>query len=100
MKRFLILAGTIALTATQLAWAQPGQPPGPPGQAGAVGRGQEERRGAREDFRREQMDRRQERGQERGSNAEQGGRHMSPDERRELRQQIRDHGRSIYRDRQ
>ncbi len=93
MKRFLILVGSIALAATQLAWAQPARPPGP---GGAVGRGQEERRGPRDDFRREQVERRQ----ERGSNEQPGGRQMSPDERRELRQQIRDHGRTIYRERQ
>lgn len=93
MKRFLIVVGSIALTVTQLTWAQPGRPPG---QGGAGGRWHEERRAPREDLRREQVERRQ----ERLPSDESGGRQMSPDERRELRQQIRDHGRSIYRDRQ
>lgn len=93
MKRFLIIVGTIALTVTQLTWAQPGRPPG---QGGAAGRGHEERRAPREDFRREQVEPRQ----ERVPGEPPGGRQMSSDERRELRQQIRDHGRSIYRDRQ
>jgi len=93
MKRFLILVGSIALTVTQLTWAQPGRPPD---QGGPAGRGHEERRAPSEDFRREQVERRQ----ERRPAEEPGARQMSPDERRELRQQIRDHGRSIYRERQ
>lgn len=93
MKRCLLLVGGIVLAASQAAWAQPSRPPGP---GGAVGRGQEERRGPREDLRREQWEHRQ----ERGSSEQPGGRQMSPDERRELRQQIRDHGRTIYRERQ
>lgn len=93
MKHFLILVGSIAFAASQLAWAQSGRPSG---QDGTGGRGHEERRVPRDDLRREQVERRQ----ERPPGEEPGGRQMSPDERRELRQQIRDHGRSIYRDRQ
>ena len=91
MRNSFLLAIALALAA-QSAFAQPQRPFG----SGAPGRGAEDARGQRVDpqrdpQRRENPDRRLDPGP-----PEQ---RMSPDERRELRRQIRDHGRDNYRER-
>lgn len=93
----------ILLAVSQAAWAQPHQG-GPAGQGGAGGgRNVEERRAERQQQRREQFERSQPSGGQQGDQQtnQQGGQQgqrMSPDERRALREQIRNHGRDIYRD--
>ena len=108
MKRLASIIALICLATAQAVWAQPrfGAQGG-----GNNGRHIEERRGQRQEQRREQFDRRQQQQQqqqqqqgnrneraERNERNEPGNQRMSPDERRALRDQIRDHGRDIYRD--
>ncbi len=101
MIRPLILATLVVAALAQPAWAQPVRPSGPDGQR----RGMDERSGqfrdsraSHEGPRRPIDDARREGLAPRRDDAADGQR-MSPDERRELRRQIRDHGRDIYRDR-
>jgi hypothetical protein len=106
MKRLATLIALICLTTAQAAWAQPRY--GVQGNGGGMGRGIEERRSQRQEPRREQFDRRQqqvgrqdqrnEQRSERNEPTDRGNQRMSPDERRALREQIRDNGREIYRD--
>jgi hypothetical protein len=101
MSRTLILAALIAAALAQPAWAQPVRPFGPDGQR----RGIDERNGQFRDSRaspegqRRPIDdtHRENLAPRRDDGAD--GQRMSPDERRELRRQIRDHGRDIYRER-
>ncbi|MBL8379210.1 MAG: hypothetical protein JNM79_15180 [Burkholderiales bacterium] len=88
---------TLALLASaQAALAQAPRP-------GPGGPGFEERRAAREEMRREYRERREERmermerREEQNAGRDAQGQRMPPDERRELRRQIRDHGHDIYR---
>jgi len=101
MIRQLIFAALTATALAQSAWAQPARPPGGDGQR----RGMDERSGQFRDSRASHEGRRGpiDDGARGGlaPRREQApdGQRMSPDERRELRQQIRDHGRDIYRER-
>lgn len=83
MKRLTVLAGVLlALAAGLPAQAQPGD-----------GRHRFERQQQRE-FRREEVQRRQ---QERDEREGRQGR-LTPEERQQLRRDIREHGRDVYRD--
>ncbi len=101
MSRTLILAALIAAALAQPAWAQPVRPSGPDGQR----RGMDERNGQFRDSRASHEGPRRPIDDTRRENLaprrDDGGdaQRMSPDERRELRRQIRDHGRDIYRER-
>lgn len=91
MRNSFLLAIALALAA-QGAFAQQNRPFG----SSAPGRGAEDGRSQRGDPqreppRRDNLERRQDPGQHE--------QRMSPDERRELRRQIRDHGRDNYRER-
>lgn len=94
MKHLPAIVALAMLIACQATLAQPHRPAGPGG-GGGPGRAYEDQRAARDNLRREVPDRRR----EQGTQEDRGERRMSPDERRELRQQIRDHGRDIYRER-
>lgn len=96
MKRIATLIVLGFLAASQVVWAQPR----PGGQSGGGGRNFQDRRAERQDQRREQFDRRPPQGDhnDRAGRNEPGGQRMSPEERRALRDQVRDHGRDIYRD--
>ncbi|MFN0160199.1 MAG: hypothetical protein ACKVQQ_03155 [Burkholderiales bacterium] len=80
----------VLLANSQAVLAQPHRP-------GPGGPGFEDRRAAREEMRRERMERREGRQDERAGDRDHRQQRMSPDERRELRRQIRDHGQDIYR---
>lgn len=96
MKRLSSLIFLGALIAAQAVWAQPR----PGGQGGGGERNFQERRAERQEPRREQFDRRPPQGDrnERAERSDRGGQRMTPEERRALRDQVRDHGRDIYRD--
>ena len=98
MKRLAIIIALTVLAAAQAAWAQPR-----PGGGGGPGGGNlDERRAERQPHRRDQIERRGQQGERGQPGASPGGPHggqrMTPDERRALRDQVRDHGRDIYRD--
>ena len=122
MKRSAFLIAALLLTTLfehGAVWAQQ-RPNGPGGggqsggQNGGGGQGRhiEDRRAQRQEMRRENIERRQEPAAQRNeqrneprndpntNRAPEGGnqQRMSPDERRQLREQVRNHGRDIYRD--
>ena len=118
MKRSAFLIAALLLTTLfehGAVWAQQ-RPNGPGGggqsggQNGGGGQGRhfEDRRAQRQEMRRENIERRQEPAAQRNEprndpnthRAPEGGnqQRMSPDERRQLREQVRNHGRDIYRD--
>ncbi|MGE5792238.1 MAG: hypothetical protein ACM36B_06085 [Bacteroidota bacterium] len=91
MKRLLIMASMATLLAT--AWPGHAQQPPP----GGGRRGMEPPMRPMPPPQREQMPPRDFRGDRDGQDPRRG--HLSPEERRQLRRDIGDHGRDVYRDR-
>ncbi len=94
-----LLTVALLLLAAQSAWAQPGRPHGPDGRGHEMRRGNSPERALAPDGRRVSPDdaRRDASGPRREEGT--GGQRMSPAERDELRRQVREHGRDIYRER-
>ena len=91
IKRFLRIAGMVLLVAAVApAWAQAGKNGRPMAEPDRRGVGDQQREQRREQMR-EQMRERED--------MRRGPHDMSPEDRRQLRRDIRDHGREVYRDR-
>lgn len=96
MKRLTALAGILlALAASLPAQAQPGDGPR------RFERFQQQRELRREEFQRQREQRREEFQRRQEERAEQEGRpgRLTPEERQQLRRDIREHGRDVYRNR-
>ncbi len=96
MKRLATIIALTVLAAAQAVWAQP-RPGGPGGGSGGDANA-DERRAERQPYRRDQMERRGQQGERGQPDGQSGRQRMTPEERRALRDQVRDHGRDIYRD--
>ena len=96
MKRLAIIIALTVVAAAQAVSAQ--LRPGGPGGGSGGGANADEQRAERQPYRRDQMERRGQQGERGAPGSAPGGQRMTPEERRALRDQVRDHGRDIYRD--
>lgn len=94
-----LLVVAVLLAAAQAAWAQPARPHGADGRGQDLRRGPYQDRNASYDGRRPSPDDGRREGFAPRREEEGANQRMSPAERDELRRQIRDHGRNLYRDR-